>query len=120
MAGNGLVEAGTFVGILLGTVAGGALILLPGGAWPFRVLLGRVGVRDPERVQHPASAGGAAGLTAGLEYLRENVDTPAPGLPETPVWFAILGISWFWAVGATLLAAFPTLAREACMPMAMW
>jgi hypothetical protein len=30
-----------------------------------------------------------------------------------PVWFAILGISWFWAVGATLLAEFPTIARDA-------
>ena len=31
VAGNGLVEAGTFTGILLGTVLGGALVLEPGG-----------------------------------------------------------------------------------------
>ena len=29
-----------------------------------------------------------------------------------PVWLSILAISWFWAVGATLLAEFPTIARE--------
>src|ERR1700712_4562515 len=31
VAGNGLVEAGTFLGILAGTIAGSALFLLPGG-----------------------------------------------------------------------------------------
>ena len=31
VVGNGLVEAGTFVGILLGTVAGGLLVVLPHG-----------------------------------------------------------------------------------------
>ncbi len=34
VAGNGLVEAGTFVGILLGTVAGGVLVLVPRGGLP--------------------------------------------------------------------------------------
>jgi MFS family permease len=31
VAGNGLLEAGTFLGILIGTIAGGALFALPGG-----------------------------------------------------------------------------------------
>ena len=28
------------------------------------------------------------------------------------VWFAVLGISWFWAMGTIVLAVFPTLARD--------
>ena len=28
------------------------------------------------------------------------------------MWFAVLGISWFWAMGTIVLAEFPTLARD--------
>ena len=83
VAGNGLVEAGTFVGILLGTVAGGALVLVPGGGLgSLGNLSRRVRLRDCERVQHPASAGGAAGLAAGLEYRRANLGTHSQCLPQ--------------------------------------
>ena len=75
VAGNGLIEAGTFIGILAGTVAGGALILL-----------------------------NVARQTARL--LQQARQAP-------PVWFAILAISWFWSVGAILLAEFPTIAHDA-------
>ena len=30
-----------------------------------------------------------------------------------PVWLSILGLSWFWAIGATLLSEFPSVARDA-------
>ena len=29
------------------------------------------------------------------------------------VWLSILGLSWFWAIGATLLSEFPSIARDA-------
>ena len=30
-----------------------------------------------------------------------------------PVWLCILGLSWFWAIGATLLSEFPSVAKDA-------
>ena len=29
-----------------------------------------------------------------------------------PVWLSILGLSWFWAIGATLLSEFPSITRD--------
>lgn len=113
VAGNGLIEAGTFMGILLGTIAGGALIALPGG--PVIVSVAGMAI---------ALAGVAAALA--IPPAPAEGDTPPIGwnLPvETasllrsaranrPVWLCLLGISWFWVAGATLLAELPTLVRD--------
>lgn len=112
LRGNALVETGTFVAILIGTIAGGALIGVPRGpAWV-------------------AGAGIAVAL-AGLLAARAIPDGPAaaPSLRidpnpavatgrlvaaarrNRPVWVALLGLSWFWTLGATFLAQFPVLAK---------
>ena len=113
VGGNGLVEMGTFLAILLGTILGGVLIGL-----------GEVGVRMVAAVLI---------ATAGLGYLasRRIPAGPAadPGLkinwnPLTETWrifqftrtnrtvfLSILGISWFWFYGALLLAQLPNYAK---------
>jgi 1-acyl-sn-glycerol-3-phosphate acyltransferase len=112
--GNGLVEMGTFVAILLGNLAGGLLIALPytGAAWV-------------------AGAGLALAL-AGWLLAWQVPPTPAtdPGLringnPFTETWRnlklahgqlavfrSLLGISWLWFFGAVFLAQFPSFARD--------
>ena len=107
VAGNGLVEAGTFTGILLGTVAGGVLVLLPEGAWLASgacLAVAAAGIFAAPPAQ--------PGLRPGWNFAAETWGLVRLARENAPVWFAINGISWFWAVGATLLAAFPTLARE--------
>ena len=113
VGGNGLIEAGTFLAILIGTIAGGGLVLLDGGAWIVSAagiavaVLGYAASRGIVRTP-PASPGlaldwniwrGTAGI---LRLSRAN--------PE--VWRAVLAISWFWTVGATVLSQFPVLARD--------
>ncbi|OYV36457.1 MAG: hypothetical protein B7Z80_15520, partial [Rhodospirillales bacterium 20-64-7] len=113
VAGNGLVEAGTFIGILAGTVAGGALVLVPGGriivsAVCLAVALGGIAAAfaiPPVAVAQP-------GLRISRNFARETFAVLGQARANPPVWFAVLGISWFWAMGATLLAEFPTLARD--------
>ena len=110
--GNALVEAGTFVAILLGTIAGGVLI----GSGDGVALVGGLGVLV-------ALAGLAAALALprlppadpGLR-LRANIAAETLVLLRTaranpPVWISVLGLSWFWALGATFLAQFPVLAQ---------
>jgi len=114
IAGNGLVEAGTFTGILLGTVAGGMLVLLPGGAVfasAACLAVAAAGIVAAYRI--PPAPSAQPGLRPSWNIARDTWRLLVLARANPPVWFAVLGISWFWAIGATLLAAFPVLARDA-------
>ncbi len=113
IAGNGLIEAGTFIGILIGTIAGGVLITLPGGPGivsAAAILVATAGVAAAYWV--PATVAAAPALHIDWNLARETLLLLRTAAGNRRVWLAILGISWFWAVGATLLAEFPTIARD--------
>jgi len=113
IAGNGLIEAGTFLAILAGTVAGGALLLLPHGnaiVSAAGLLVSIAGIIAAWFV--PAVPAAAANLRIGWNLWRETGALITAARSKKPIWLAILGISWFWAVGATLLAELPTIARD--------
>lgn len=113
VAGNGLVEAGTFTGILLGTVAGGALILLPNGAVVVSlVCLAVAGGGIVAAYRIPLAPAAEPGVRPGWHFIAESYGLVRLAGENAAVWFAVLGISWFWALGAMLLAEFPTLARD--------
>ena len=113
ITGNGYVEAGTFLAILGGTILGGVLIL----------------------TDHGAAAVAAAMLTAAiLGYAASRKIPPAPApVPHMKLSFnpfsetlnllrhscrrreeflCILGISWFWFIGALFLAQFSPFAKD--------
>lgn len=114
VGGNALVELGTFVAILIGTIAGGVL-----------VAVADVG---------PMLAAGATVALAAAGWAASRAIPPAPAVdpalrirwnPVTEtwrlvgfareirsVWLSILGISWFWFYGALVLAQFPALGRD--------
>jgi acyl-[acyl-carrier-protein]-phospholipid O-acyltransferase/long-chain-fatty-acid--[acyl-carrier-protein] ligase len=113
VAGNGLIEASTFLAILAGTVAGGALALLDagpaivGGAGVGTALIGLAAAFGVP----PAPPIGRS-VRIGWNLLRETIDVTRQAAASRPVWLSILGLSWFWAIGATLLTEFPSLARD--------
>ncbi len=110
--GNGAIEAGTFAGIVLGTVAGGILILLPHGtllAPLAAIALSLAGIASARMI--PAARTAAPGLKPDWNLWRANVRLLRGAAANRQVWFACWGISWFWALGATVLAAFPVLAK---------
>ncbi|HTQ71907.1 MAG TPA: MFS transporter [Acidocella sp.] len=110
--GNGAIEAGTFAGIVLGTVAGGILVLLPHGALlaPLAAIaLSLAGIASARMI--PSARAAAPGLKPDWNLWRANVQLLRAAAANRPVWFACWGISWFWALGATVLAAFPVLAK---------
>ncbi|HJS38403.1 MAG TPA: MFS transporter [Burkholderiales bacterium] len=114
VGGNGMVEMGTSIAILLGMVYGGWMITQPD--W------GVAGVAVS------AMAISAAGIV--LSRFIPKSPAPSPELkinwnPATEtwrnlrftaqnrtVWNAILGISWFWFYGAMFITQFPNLSKN--------
>jgi acyl-[acyl-carrier-protein]-phospholipid O-acyltransferase / long-chain-fatty-acid--[acyl-carrier-protein] ligase len=114
IAGNGLVEASTFLAILAGTVAGGALALLEAGP----AVVGATGAAVSlvglwSAFQVPRAPAADASLRIGWNIVRETVAVVRQARTVRPVWLSILGLSWFWAIGATLLSEFPSVAKDA-------
>ncbi len=113
VAGNGLVEAGTFLGILIGTIAGGALFALPDGpaiVSTAGLVIAVAGVAAGLAI--PPAPADAAGLHIGWNLIGETTTLLRSARANRPIWLCLLGISWFWVVGATLLAELPTLVRD--------
>ncbi|MCK8784155.1 acyl-[ACP]--phospholipid O-acyltransferase [Roseomonas sp. NAR14] len=113
VAGNGLIEAGTFLGILAGTIVGGALVLLPGGREAVSVaglLVAVAGLVAAMRIP-PAPAADPT-LRLGWNLPRETWGLLRTARENRPVWLAILAIGWFWTIGATVLSVFPVIARD--------
>jgi acyl-[acyl-carrier-protein]-phospholipid O-acyltransferase / long-chain-fatty-acid--[acyl-carrier-protein] ligase len=113
VAGNGLIEATTFLAILAGTVAGGGLALLSAGpavVGAAGVAVSLVGLGAAFWV--PRAPAADASLRIGWNIVREIVSVVRQAAAVRPVWLSILGLSWFWAIGATLLSEFPTVAKD--------
>lgn len=112
--GNGMVEMGTFVAILLGNVAGGLLIGLP-GVGPAAVaaacfglaLLGRLVV---QRV--PPTPATDASLRINPNPITETWRNLRLAHENIAVFRSLLGISWMWFFGAVFLSQFPSFAKE--------
>ncbi|MBY6264867.1 acyl-[ACP]--phospholipid O-acyltransferase [Azospirillum sp. 412522] len=110
-AANGLVEAGTFVAILLGTIAGGSLALLH--PWAVPGLLGASAVLGLAASLFIPRAGNAdPAVRVGLNPLSVTAKVLRAATGDRASMRAIHGISVFWGVGAVVMAQFPSIARE--------
>ena len=112
--GNGMVEMGTFVAILLGNVAGGLLVALPGighttvaVACVVAALAGRAVAQFIPSV--PATD---PGLTINWNPFTETWRNLKLAHENIVVFRSLLGISWMWFFGAVFLSQFPSLAKN--------
>ncbi len=112
--GNGMVEMGTFVAILLGQVAGGLLVDIPaigpqavGIACMVLAVAGRL-------VAHaiPASPASAPDLRINWNPFSETWRNLKLAHGNVVVFRSLLGISWMWFFGAVFLSQFPSFAKE--------
>ena len=111
--GNGMVEMGTFVAILLGNVAGGLLISLPGGAKVVAVACIAVAVLGRLTAQAvPTSPSTDPGLVINWNPVSETWRNLKLAHGNLVVFRSLLGISWMWFFGAAFLAQFPAFAKE--------
>ncbi len=113
IGGNGIVEGGTFLSILLGTIFGGLIIrteygmeLLSIGLITFAV----IGYMASRFI--PKSVISDTHLKIGWNITRETCKIISYAQKERTVWLSILAISWFWLIGATFLTQFPIYSKE--------
>lgn len=113
IGGNALIEAGTFLAILLGTIAGGVLILAEhGSAIVSAAVLVLALLGFAASLFIPPARRAAPELVVDWNLFTETVAIVRTAATERQVFIAILGISWFWLVGATFLSQFPAFARD--------
>jgi MFS family permease len=113
VAGNGVIEATTFLSIVAGTVAGGALILLPSGtAWVSLVGLALAVLGLWSAMQIPAVPPADPSLHISPNIIGETWRITRHAAAVRTIWFAVLSLSWFWTMGATLMTEFPVIARD--------
>ncbi len=111
--GNGMVEMGTFVSILLGNVAGGLLVAIPGGTHYVAVACIAVAVAGRLTAQAvPTSPSTDPGLVINWNPFSETVRNLRLAHGNLVVFRSLLGISWMWFFGAAFLAQFPAFAKE--------
>ena len=113
IGGNGLIEMGTFLAILLGTILGGLLILADYGIEIVSLLLLMMSVAGYLASKKiPEAPGAAPDLKINYNFFSETVNIIGKAHAKRRVFLSILGISWFWLYGATYLAQIPTFANE--------
>jgi len=112
--GNGMVEMGTFVAILLGNVTGGLLMAMPevgrqlvGASCLGVAVLGWLSARAI-----PASPSSDPGLQINWNPVSETWRNLKLAAEYPSVFRSLLGISWMWFFGAVFLAQFPSFARD--------
>ncbi len=114
VGGNGLVEMGTFLAILAGTI--GAGIMMSSTHYAPIVSVAIVGVAVVGYLASrsiPRAAASTPQLRLNWNIFSESWATLRLGLGQTPaVSRSIVGNSWFWFVGAIYLTQIPAYAKE--------
>lgn len=112
--GNGMVEMGTFVAILLGNVVGGIIVAMPEVGHQnvafACVALAVVGRLCAARI--PTAPATDPGLKINWNPVSETWRNLKLAHGNIVVYRSLLGISWMWFFGAVFLSQFPSFAKE--------
>ncbi|MFT0867955.1 MFS transporter [Pseudomonas sp. CAM1A] len=114
VGGNGLVEMGTFLAILAGTI--GAGMLMSSSQYAVLAAVGVVGTAVLGYLASrwiPRAAAAAPQMKLDWNIFKQSWLTLRLGLGQTPaVSRSIVGNSWFWFVGAIYLTQIPAYAKD--------
>jgi 1-acyl-sn-glycerol-3-phosphate acyltransferase len=113
VGGNGLIETGTQLAMLIGMIVGSALMeiaglgtLLAGGVTIAVAIAGYLASRAI-----PLAPATAPGLKFNWNPLSETARVLRLTRQDRAVFNAVLGISWFWFFGTVLIAQLPNYTR---------
>lgn len=114
VGGNALVEAGTFLTILLGFLLGGLLMAGPdnGPLWTSLTVLAVAGLGYLSSRHIPEAPAVAPELKPNWNLFTETVRILGFLRGNRTVLHAVLGVCWFWFYGAMFLAQLPNYTRE--------
>lgn len=113
VGGTGLVEMGTFISILLGTILGGTLIIGAEGRWlvsGMAITIAVIGFMASRFI--PKNIPKSPDLKINPNVPGEIFFILKEAGQKRAVFISILGISWFWLLGSTLLAQFPNYSKD--------
>jgi 1-acyl-sn-glycerol-3-phosphate acyltransferase len=113
VGGNGMIEMGTFVGILLGEIMGALLVARPGGVNLVAggtLVVALAGLMASWRI--PEAPAPEPALKIARNPLLESWRNLAYSRKNRTVFLAMLGNSWFWFYGALVLSQFPVYAKD--------
>jgi MFS family permease len=111
LLGNALIEAGTFLAILLGTIAG-VLIATRHGAAAVAALIVVVALTAwMASLGIGSTSAAASGSTVSWNLIGATGHVIRQAAGDPVPWRSMLGISWFWLVGALYLSQFPSYVR---------
>lgn len=110
--GNALVETGTFIAILLGTLGAGVIAsaeyakYIAAGCVIFFALMGYLASRSI-----PHSPASAPDIQFKWRPIAQTKQTIGIAKQDRTIFQAIMAISWFWFLGASYLTQFPNFTK---------
>ncbi|MDH4247218.1 MAG: MFS transporter [Deltaproteobacteria bacterium] len=113
VSANAFVAMGTFIAILLGTIAGGLATQIEGGtrvASGGGLVVALLGILASRYI--PPVPRRSPNLPIDWTLVRSTWDILRRVLPNRPILNTILGISWFWFLGTGVLSLLPGFVKE--------
>ena len=114
VGGNGMVEMGTSIAILLGMVYGGWMITQPGwgiaGVALSAMAISAAGIALSRFI--PLAPAADPGLKINWNPITETWRNLRFTAQNRTVFLSILGISWFWFYGSMFITQFPNLSKN--------
>ncbi|MDF3029589.1 MAG: putative acyltransferase family protein [Moraxellaceae bacterium] len=113
VGGNALVETGTSLAILFGSILGGFLIALPDGIHSLSIAIVLVALAGLAAAFYiPRTGVAAPDLKVNWNPVTETIRNLGFIRENRTVFLSVLGISWFWFYGVTMLSNIPALTKE--------
>jgi MFS family permease len=110
LGGTGLVEAGTYIAILLGTILAGFLASKPDWAAAAVLFFACLGFLAGRQV--PPAPPAAERLPITWHIVHASIELVSATMHIRRLFLAILAISFFWTIGAVLIIIFPPLVKN--------
>ncbi len=107
VAANGLISGATFIAILVGTVFGGLLILVEDGILIIAALIIIAAILGFIISCSIPAGDPSAKINIDYNIFRQTSRIIAIARQKRDVFLAILGVAWFWFIGATFLGQLP-------------
>jgi predicted MFS family arabinose efflux permease len=108
LAGTGLVEAGTYLAILAGTILAGWVSV----QWAAIGVVVTAMLGYLTSLSVPPAPPPAKGQPLDWHVIRSSIALVKNTMHDAEVFYAILAISFFWTIGAVLFIQFPPLAKN--------
>ena len=110
LGGTGLVEAGTYIAILLGTILAGILYAAPQIAAGATIVVAVLGFLTGRQV--PPAPPAAERIPFNWHIIHASIELVRGTLHIRRLYLAILSISFFWTIGAVMIIVFPPLVKN--------